>query len=289
MNTKVLDLDLLRALIVLNESRSFTITAEKLECTQAAVSQQIQRLEGIAGCQLVRRSKRTVELTDEGELLVEHGHRMLALNTEALGSLRPETLFGTVKIGAMDNYAIRILPPLFSKFSEQHPAVKIEILTGLTHTLASLLGSQIDLLIAPELAASGHVVRVEHTVWIGGAGAQTLVKRDPVPLALMSQGSLFRDIALQALDAAKINWHPAFVCSSMATMSAIVASGLAIGICPESLVGGQVKQLSRGGRLPPLPNVYITLRDGGDRMSRAAKVLHKFLVENTGTHKRHSG
>lgn len=280
LHGKVLDLDLLLALITVNDTQSFTIAAVKLDCTQAAVSQQIQRLESMVGFQLLIRSQRSVQLTDEGELLVEHGRRMLALNEEALASLRPQTMFGMVRIGAMDNYAIRILPPLLARFSKEHPAVRVEILTGLTYVLGGMLGKEIDLLIAPELQPSGHVLRTEHTVWVGAD--PELRKRDLIPMALLPQGSLFRDIALSALQAGNLNWHPAYVCSSMATMTAIVASGLAIGICPESLVGGPLKQLPKGKPFGALPDVYITLRDAGNKMSRAAKVLHKFLVENTG-------
>jgi DNA-binding transcriptional LysR family regulator len=279
MHDQFLDLDLLKALITINDTKSFTLAAERLGCTQAAVSQQIQRLEAAVGFALVKRSKKILQLTGEGELLLEHGRRMLALNEEALASLRSASLFGTVRIGAMDNYAVRILPPLLAMFSEQHPEVRIEILTGLTHSLEGMLGREIDLLIAPELSPSGYLLKTERTVWVYG-GSEAIQARDPVPLALLSQGSFFRDVALKALEQAQVNWHPAYVCSNMSTMTALIAAGRAIGVCPSSLVGGKLKLLNRGKRFPALPDVHITLRASGKNMSTATRALRKFLIEH---------
>jgi DNA-binding transcriptional LysR family regulator len=142
-----------------------------------------------------------------------------------------------------------------------------------------MLGTEIDLLIAPELTPSKYILRTERTVWIG-ASSSTVHKREPMPVALLPQGSFFRDIALTALDSANVPWYPAFVCTSLATMMAIVTAGLAIGVCPESLVHAPLKRL-QDKRLAALPGVYITLRDAGERMSRAAKVLHEFLIAAT--------
>ena len=73
--------------------RSFTSAAEELHLAQSAISQQIRRLETELGVEVFRRSSRSVEVTPEGRLLVEHAHRVLAevdhMHSELRGAHRP--------------------------------------------------------------------------------------------------------------------------------------------------------------------------------------------------------
>ena len=72
----------------------------------------------------------SLRLTGDGEILVEHGKKMLALNEEAFASIRPDQVVGAVRLGAVTHYAIHILPPLLAEFSARYPAVRIELLAG---------------------------------------------------------------------------------------------------------------------------------------------------------------
>ena len=54
---------------VLAEMGSFTAAAERLGVSKAAVSQRINELEHSAGVPLVRRTTRTVRLTEAGQFL----------------------------------------------------------------------------------------------------------------------------------------------------------------------------------------------------------------------------
>ena len=68
----------LRTIAAVAHHRSFTRAAEELHLAQSAISQQIRRLETELGVEVFRRSSRSVEVTPEGRLLVEHAHRVLA-------------------------------------------------------------------------------------------------------------------------------------------------------------------------------------------------------------------
>ena len=61
------DVDLLRALMVVAETKNFTTAAERLFRTQSAISLQIRKLEGIAGQPLLDRGKQ-IRLTTAGYL-----------------------------------------------------------------------------------------------------------------------------------------------------------------------------------------------------------------------------
>lgn len=61
-----------KTFIMLAECKSFTETARRLFCSQPTVSQHIQQLEKSYGCSLIVRNKRQIELTMQGELLLQH-------------------------------------------------------------------------------------------------------------------------------------------------------------------------------------------------------------------------
>ncbi len=64
-----MEIQSLRDFIVLVECRNFTHAAERLHLTQPTLSKHIAAMEKEMGCTLLNRSRRTVELTKEGELL----------------------------------------------------------------------------------------------------------------------------------------------------------------------------------------------------------------------------
>src|SRR5262245_30298816 len=81
------DLSLLRAFATVAETGGMTSAARALNLTQAAVSQQIRRLEEFFDCQLFSRDNRRPALTPCGERLLAYAQRMLALNDELWGMM----------------------------------------------------------------------------------------------------------------------------------------------------------------------------------------------------------
>ena len=57
--------------------RHFTRAAESLYITQPALSQQIRRLEGELGIQVLRRTSRSVDVTPEGTVVLAYARRVL--------------------------------------------------------------------------------------------------------------------------------------------------------------------------------------------------------------------
>ena len=68
----------LRTIVAVARHRSFTKAAEELYLAQSAISQQIRRLEAEIGIEIFRRNGRSVEPTEEGELVLAHARRVLA-------------------------------------------------------------------------------------------------------------------------------------------------------------------------------------------------------------------
>src|SRR6202008_1057390 len=79
----MLDFELLRAFVAVADCGGFPRAAERLNLTQSTVSQQIKRLEAETGRPLLRRTTRSVALTDDGEMLLGEARRPLHLEQAA--------------------------------------------------------------------------------------------------------------------------------------------------------------------------------------------------------------
>jgi acetyl esterase/lipase len=76
----------LRAFVAVAEELNFGRAAERLYVSQPALSRQIQGLEQLVGCELLRRSTHSVELTLAGEALLDRSRRLLRDVDEAVAA-----------------------------------------------------------------------------------------------------------------------------------------------------------------------------------------------------------
>ncbi len=144
---RLLDPELLRALVAVIECDGYTSAARYLHRTQAAISQQISRLEDCTGIDLFEKPTRQLKLTVQGKVLLNYARRLLALNNEAMDSLRPGIVNGSVHMGATNFYATTVLPALLAEFSELYPAIHIDLQVGVAEEMRRKLGPAFDLTI----------------------------------------------------------------------------------------------------------------------------------------------
>lgn len=256
----MLDPDLLRAFVAVADHGSFTRGAAALNRTQSAVSMQIQRLEGAVGAAVLDRSRRGLRLTPAGEVLLGYARRILSVSAEAMGRLRDLQVEGTVRLGVMEDYGTRLVPPLLAGFAAAHPRIQVEMVTGLTTPMLPRLGERFDLVLAMHAAGDGGgtFLRREQAVWAAGRDVAA-EERAPLPLALYPQGCLFRAWAMTSLDAAGLPWRLAFVSHSLAAVTAIAAQGLAVTVVKAGLLPPELRPLGERDGLPPLPLADIRL------------------------------
>ena len=280
MGIPALDPDLLQAFVAVAEQHSFTRAAARLNRTQSAVSMQIKRLEERLDAELFLRSTARVELSLVGEGLLGYARRILALNDEAVGQLRQHQVEGRVRLGVMDDYATLVVPPLLAGFARSHTRVHVEMETGITAHMPERLGKDFDLVIAmhPAGEGGGQFLRREQALWATGMGhAAELL--DPLPVALFPPGCLFRQWAMDALDAARRPWRLAFVSHSLGVVASMAAEGLAVTVVKEGTFPPLLRRLSEADGLPPLPAADVRLHRAA-RLAPAAELLAGYLVQH---------
>ena len=77
MSFQDLDIDLLRCFVAVADAKGFTAAGKVLGRTQSAVTIKIQRLEELVDRQLLKRTSRSLSLTEEGALLLGYARRIL--------------------------------------------------------------------------------------------------------------------------------------------------------------------------------------------------------------------
>jgi DNA-binding transcriptional LysR family regulator len=119
----------LQALNYVLSSRTMTAASELFGVTQPAMSRLIMQLEEEVGCQLLRRDRGRVRLTEEGVRFYEKAEEVLSSMRE-LGSVA-ESLRrdpkGEVRIISIYGLVNSLIPTAIATFSEAHPKIRITI------------------------------------------------------------------------------------------------------------------------------------------------------------------
>lgn len=256
-----IDTALLRAFVAVAETSGMTAAANLLNLTQAAVSQQIKRLEEMLGAALFERERRGLRLTGAGERLFGRAKRLLALNDEIWADMTTPIYLGQVRLGIPFDIVSGYLPPVLKGFAQAYPKIAISLdCRSSTFLRESLDAGDLDLAITTELGCPPHgeSLVTDRLVWAGARGGSAHNQR-PLPIALGSENCAFRPPVLKALTGAGIDWRPVSEISNMDAINATVQTDLAVGALLASTVPSNLEILGPGSKLPALPSFSINL------------------------------
>lgn len=262
--TARLNIDLLRNFVAIAEARVLSRAAVRVGRTQAALSQQVKRLEAEVQQTLMIRSGRGITLTAQGERLFQHAQNILRTHDEAVGELMGVTLSGELRIGCPDDYAHAFLPALLRGYSNLHPQVLIDVVCAPTPRLLEKIRNQmLDLAIVSESGASPRepFLRREQFVWVGVKGSEAW-NRDPVQLALGDPDTLDYEAATTRLERAGRKYRIAYASGSFTGLTAVVRSGQAIAVLTQTAVPSDLHVLPPSSGLPKLPSIGVTVKTG---------------------------
>ncbi|WP_075632416.1 LysR substrate-binding domain-containing protein [Novacetimonas hansenii] len=253
------DLDLLRTLVAVAETGSFSRAGIRIGRSQSAVSMQIQKLEAMVGQKLLVRGGRSVTPSRVGNDLVAYGRRLLRLSDEAWASMNRPSVTGTVRIGVPEDYSASFLPRILESFGHIFPHVVVEVVCEPTFELTDLiLKNLIDLAIVTRFNNQPmEILRREPMVWVASP-AHAAWEKDPLPVA-MFQTCAARSNILKALTDAERSYRCAYSSSSLTGMITIVQTGLAVAGLARCSVPSTVSIVGEKEGLPPINDLEIGL------------------------------
>jgi DNA-binding transcriptional LysR family regulator len=277
---KVLDLDAVRAFVLVADLRSFTRAADALDTTQSAVSLKLKRLEAHLGKQLLERTPRGVRRSADGNACLGAARDLLNAHERALGALSVERR--RLALGLSEHVAGADLPRLLARLNAHDPGLIVELHMG---TSASLLAQFDERRLDAVIVRYGvdqpprddaQVLFSEPLGWL--ATPEWLPRvGEPLALALLSPPCNVRDVALRTLTAAGIAWQEVFVGGGVAAVGAAVAAGLAVSPLARRVAPPGLADVGARLGLPPLPQSRVTLHSRV-RDTRSAETLR--LVAN---------
>ena len=199
-----MELRTLRYFLAVAREENMTEAANVLHVTQPTLSRQIAELERELGVTLFERTNRSCVLTGEGMRLRQRAEEILSLVDQAEAELADAegALTGTIRIGAGETQAMRLVLSTFAALRRDHPGVTVELYTGNADAVEERLERGLldfALLIEPvnlekyEWLRMPEADRVGVAVWEGGPWGQ-LAAASPddvaqMPLLLSSRTS----------------------------------------------------------------------------------------------------
>lgn len=137
----------LETLVWLARLKNFRAVAEKLNTTQAAISQRVASVENQLGVTLFERKKRKCKLTAEGREIIPYAERILELTSEMLDRVANADAFrGVIRLGVVDTVVHVWLADLLEQLQKQHPHVTVELRVDTSSVLReAVLSGSLDM------------------------------------------------------------------------------------------------------------------------------------------------
>lgn len=150
----------LRYFSMVAQEGSFSRAADRLHVAQPALSQQIKKLEGDLGAQLLRRTGRGAVPTDAGLKLLAHALEILQRIDAAREELRGEAAepIGRVTVGMSQSMAMILTAPLVRTVTADWPKVSLHVMEcGTGYIPGWLRTGQLDLGLTFRAGSAAHV------------------------------------------------------------------------------------------------------------------------------------
>ena len=245
INWSVRELDVF---LVLARTLSFRRTAAEVNLSQSAVSGVLTRLEDALGVRLFDRTTRQVQLTGAGLVFAEQALLLRTQTDEAVRAVKDvaQLQVGKVRLAALPSLAATVVPVACARFSSLYPGVQFQIFDTLSGPAFDLVrAGQVDFALtaanpayadldyAP-LAADSFVLLIPpgHTL-ARGRGPLRWVEVAQLTHISMPLPASVRQYADAALLQHRIRFTPTYEVEHLASITAMVASGLGVAALPE--------------------------------------------------------
>lgn len=267
---RLLNLKFLETFVWVARLRNFSLAAEKMCTTQAAVSNRIATLERDLGVRLFERDLRSVRLTPHGQKGLAQAEEIVRLAGEferSVGDAR--SLTGSVMIGTVDSIVYAWLPTLITRVKDAYPGIMIDLNVDTSLNLArQIQDGQIDLGLIMGPVVAPHLRNVElctfECLWIAstrldlGEGELTLSDLSNFPIFAYSKGSQPHHAVMRLIEAdAKTGAFQVYNSNSLATITRLIRDGVGVAVLPrvvvhEFLANGDLRVLNVREKMPSL-------------------------------------
>lgn len=232
--TARLDIDSMRTFTTVVDSGGITRASTRLNLSQSAVSHKMKRLEQKINRSLFIRSDGKLNLTLDGEKLLEYARRLVRLHDEACANFYQSDLAGELRLGITEDITAPGIAQILSNFSSSFPNVALT--SKVAHTpelIRGLNNGEIDMALIEvfesELLKGDHALGRQEAVWIQSEDFIYSTEQT-IPFVTYHKNCFYKTWAEKALGARGQGLKVVFECPSIEGMINAVRSGLGIGL-----------------------------------------------------------
>ncbi|KZX60143.1 LysR family transcriptional regulator [Halioglobus sp. HI00S01] len=277
----------LRAFLLVAETGSFSVAADRLHLTQPAVSKRVAILEDELGAALFDRIGRNVTLTEAGLALLPHAKAVeqeLAAAVQSVRDLSGETR-GELKLATSHHIGLHRLPPVLSAFSTAFSQVHIDIDFMDSEQAYELIHQGKVELAVVTLAPQGQSNVVSIPVWkdpldfmiakdhslVAGKQAPTLTEMSQYPAILPGLNTYTGQIIKSLFDRHQLELKVSMATNYLETIRMLASVGLGWTILPRSMGDASLTQLTV--REVEIQRTLGLVYHRGRSLSRAARAF----------------
>jgi DNA-binding transcriptional LysR family regulator len=255
-----MDLRHLRYFVTVAEELHFSRAARKLNISQPPLSRQIRELEEEIGVELLRRSKRRVEMTAAGTVFLNRARILLRDSAELAEAARRAERgeAGHVSVGFIHTAGYGLLPAVIREFRDANPAVEVTLQQqGSLAQIAELERGRIDIgftwsSVVGDRMASVCLLREAFVVAVprlhAAAGKRNLslaaFAREPFVSYPQRRSPYLHDAVFKLCASAGFVPKVRHETDSVHTVLGLVAAGCGIGLVPASAMEIQTREVS---------------------------------------------
>ncbi len=166
-----MEVRVLRNFIVIAREGNMTRAAERLHISQPALSKQMKELEEELDKKLFRRGSASMNLTEEGMLLLQRAEDIVAMVDKTVSEFKSldDITGGDIYIGCAESYQIRYIAEAVKTFQAKYPGVRYHLTSGNTEQVAERLNrGQLDFGLiceSPDLSKYNYIEMPVPDVW----------------------------------------------------------------------------------------------------------------------------
>ena len=123
------------------ECGSFSCAAQKLHMAHSTVTGHVQRLEQELNCTLIKRSTRTMTVTDKGQSVYRFARQVLGGQAELLAELKRLDSSQRINLAATSCISYGVIPRLLSRYRKKNTGLYFNLVQGQDKEILNMLCS----------------------------------------------------------------------------------------------------------------------------------------------------
>lgn len=266
-----INLNLIRYFVTLVECGQFVKAAKKISISQPALSKSIKLLEDQLGTPLLKRTKRTFSLTDNGKYFYESSRHFLRLYDDYLFDVRARAhspYSGLVRVGLPSSMLDAFFPELIMELNKIYPGIRISTLEeSSSQAILSLQEGKIDFSFARSAAASVSAQPLcvtpllDSTYHIVFPADHPFAEKDVITIELLedeklmlpSENSIIRKELNNLVKFMGFHLNVVFASGQLHILLDLVRRGLGITVLPGILLNDNDSTLQHRPLVPDMP------------------------------------